>query len=161
MLRDVSRIYAMLLGFLVLVVLFVGWYSTNYSRSSDVLQLNEVLLSNAVNEVDPTSRFYEGALLLSPTFETSVWERISNHYPEGSIVCFEYLFDQSDTRFTGVPSGDSSPDYVIGERMPDVSDMGHMIDKPIKFARVMVREPDEKLTDWTYTGTITVDAVSR
>lgn len=181
MLRDAPRIYGLMFGIMAIVVLIMIWYANHYERGSDTLQLNEVILSSAVSEVDPTSRIYEGALLLSNTFEETVWKSlhieykdedgntvIKPLYPEGSIVQFDYMFDTEDDRFDNVEEGTkSSRSYKIGGGEGDVPDADNVeqasvyTGRPIKVIRVKVREAGDNVGDWTYTATVAVDAASR
>lgn len=163
MLRDIPKAFFLLFSFGVLLFLITQWYGNNFKRDSEVLQLNEAILTGSVSEVDHTSRLYEGALLLADTFESSIWERLNDVYATGSDVQFDYMFDDKDTRFDGVESGVvPSSVYTIGSsNVPKPANMTYMTGRPIKAVRVKVREPGEKVTNWTYTSSITVDAASR
>ena len=161
MLRDIPRIYLLIFGFVTVIFLLVAWYQENFLRDSDVLQLNEIILTHAVTEVDHASRLYEGALLLADTFEPSVWISLEKHYPEGSAVQFEYVFDTEDDRFDNVES-EVVPlrTYYIGRDRPNPNDTDYMTGRPIKNVRVKINEKGDK-GDWTYVSTISVDAESR
>lgn len=170
MLRDVPRIYLMLFGFIAVLMLLVFWYQENFSRDSDVLQLNEIILTNAVTEVDQTSRLYEGALLLSDTFEPKVWERLVDVYPACSTVQFEYKFDIDDERFDNVEEEMvQSPSYFIGgdncvaesDLAPSEDGSGHMTGRPIQMVQVKIKEYNDIVGEWTYVSSVIVDSASR
>lgn len=168
MLRDIPKIYIMMFGLVGALFLLVIWYTNSFSRGTDTLQLNEVILSNAVSEVDPTSRIYEGALLLADTFEESVWDSLQGKYPKGSIVQFDYLFDTEDSRFDNIESETvSSVPYRLGgtdDEIPSADNeeqVSRYTGRPIKIIRVKVKEPEDKVGEWTYTATVTVDAASK
>lgn len=164
MLRDIPRIYGLmfvsLLGF---VALFV-WYMNTFDRDTDTLQLNDVILASTVSEIDQTSRIYEGALLLAPTFEAVTWKRLEEQYEKGSRVQFDYLFDNTDTRFSGVEKNTSSPTYILGgtgTEVPDAKRADYMTGRPVKAVRVKIQKASDKVTEWTYVATVEVDAASR
>lgn len=165
MLRDIPRIYLMMFGFVMVLAGLIVWYTNFFQRDSDVLQLNETVLTAALSEVDQTSRLYEGALLLADTFETTAWERLEEVYPEGSAVQFDYMFDIEDTRFDNIESTSvSSPTYYIGGESvdvphPDTAD--YMTGRPIEHLRIKIREQGDKAGTWTYVSTVTVDAASK
>lgn len=164
MLRDIPRIYIYLFLTVIILVLISVWYRGQFEQDTDTLQLNEVLLSNVVSEVDQTSRLYEGTLLLANTFEQAIWEKIQDKYPTGSIVQFDYVFDSDDSRFHDVPSGVvSSVPYKIGtDDKPDAENQTQtdvFTNKPVKKVKVKVKEANEKLKDWTYTSTIEVKSL--
>lgn len=165
MLRDIPKIYGMLFGVAVILSLLVVWYINTFQRDGNTLQLNDAILSNAVAEVDQTSRLYEGALLLNDTFELSVFHRLEEIYQEGDSVQFDYLFDTEDDRFEGVEAGTiSSPTYIIGgkeEDKPQKENVTYMTGRPIEVVRVKVHKNGDKVGTWTHTSTVTVDAVSR
>lgn len=165
MLRDIPRIYMMLFTFVVIIVLIMFWYASMFHRGGDTTTLNESILSGAVSEVDQASRIYEGALLLTNTFEPTVWADIEANYPEGSIVMFDYLFDATDTRFGAIQPKESSGVYIVGSvepsEVPQAGDMGHMLGRPIQHVRVKIREAGETSGEWTYVSTVTLDAASR
>lgn len=165
-LRDIPRIYVLMFGFVLIVVLIMFWYSSMFHRGGDTTGLNEAILSGAVSEVDQASRIYEGALLLANTFEPTVWTDIEAQYPEGSIVQFDYMFDTSDTRFGAVENETvSSPSYKIGSSvatdLPRADHVTYMIGRPIESVRVKIREAGETAGEWTYVSTVTVDAASK
>lgn len=164
MLRDIPRIYMMLfLSVIGFVALFV-WYMNTFDRDTDTLQLNDVILATTVSEIDQTSRIYEGALLLAPTFEPVTWKRLEEQYPKGSKVQFDYLFDETDTRFTNVEKDTSSPTYTLGgtgTQVPGVNRVDYMTGRPVKAVRVKIQKAGDNVTDWTYVATVEVDAVSK
>lgn len=168
MLRDIPKVYVMMFFFIAVTSLLTVWYLNSFQRGTDTLQLNEVVLSSAVSEVDPTSRIYEGTLLLADTFEESVWDRLQGKYPEGSIVQFDYLFDTEDSRFDNIESETvSSVPYRLGGTDDEIpladneEQVSRYTGRPIKIIRVKVKEPEDKVGEWTYTATITVDAASK
>lgn len=167
MLRDVPRIYLMLFGFVLIIILLVFWNKENFYRDSEVLQLNEIILTNAVTEVDQASRLYnykDGSVyMLNDTFEPAVWDRLEQVYPKGSEVMFFYTFDSSDERFDNVEDGAESNIYEIGSNNKPTSDSGalqYMTGRPILQIEVRVREAGEKLADWTYVSSVTVDRMN-
>lgn len=163
MLRDVPRIYG-LLALAVLIVVGLTWYAGSiFSKDTDTLQLNDVIMTTTVSEVDQTSRIYEGVLLLADTFEVATWKRIDEQYPNGSLVQFDYLFDDKDTRFSVPNKSMSSPTYEIGGtgvKVPDVKRTNYT-GLPVKAVRVKVREKGDKVGTWTYVATVEVDAASK
>lgn len=165
MLRDVPKIYLLLLIFFALLSLLVVWYTDMFEKDGDTLQLNDAILASAVSEVDQTSRLYEGALLLADTFEPAVWERLTSVYDEGSSVQFDYMFDTEDDRFDNVEADTvSSPTYIIGGSGADIPRMDHvayMTGRPIQAIRVKVRDEGDNVGEWTYTSTVAVDAASK
>lgn len=181
MLRDIPRVYMMVFGSMVGFMMLFTWYMNTFDRDTDTLQLNDVVLATAVSEIDQTSRVYEGALLLAPTFESATWKRLEEQYPKGSDVQFDYLFDDKDTRFTNVEPKTSSPTYAIGGKRndngswfsvpgPDPKRSSYMTGRPVKAVRVKVRTPRDELfftkkfedrSKWTYVGTVEIDAVSK
>lgn len=161
MLRDIPRIYMLMFGFIAIMVVLIYWYTSMFQRGTDTTVLNEAILSAAVSEVDQSSRIHEGALMLAPTFESKVWESIEANYPKGSDVKFEYLFDQEHPNFNTIERVNPSPMYVIGGAEPSVDQVNHMISRPIKSVRVMVLEPGDNVSNWTYVSTIAIDAASR
>lgn len=165
MLRDIPRIYLMFFLFILILVLLVVWYVNTFQRDGDTLQLNDAILTTAVAEVDQTSRLYEGALILADTFEPELWKRLEQSYGKGDTVQIDYVFDDKDTRFTGVKKGTvSSPSYVIGGSGADVpraNHVSHMLGQPIKAVRVKVHQKGDKVGEWTYQSTVTVDAASK
>lgn len=165
MLRDVPKIYLLMFMFIALLSLLAIWYTNTFQRDEDTLQLNDAVLSAAVSEVDQMSRLYEGALLLSKTFEPALWERLGVIYAEGDSVQFDYMFDTEDDRFDNVESGTvSSPTYIIGGSEADVPRLDHvayMTGRPIQAVRVKVRQKGDSVGEWTYTSTVAVDAASR
>jgi hypothetical protein len=152
-------------AFLAILVLLAVWYLNMFQRDDDTLQLNDTILSTVVSEVDQTSRLYEGVLLLSESFESSVWERLEVIYSEGDQVQFDYMFDIEDDRFDSVETDTtSSPTYIIGGAeidVPSLDDASYMTGRPIKAIRVKIREKDDGIGDWTYTATVAVDAASK
>lgn len=165
MLRDVPRIYLMLFGFLAILMLLVFWYQENFSRDSDVLQLNEIILTNAVTEVDQASRLYnykDGSVyMLNDTFEPAVWDRLEQVYPEGSEVMFSYTFDSSDTRFSNVEEGADSDVYELGtDNKPELDGQQYMTGRPILEIEVKVKEKGDGVAGWTYASSVTVDRVN-
>jgi hypothetical protein len=165
MLRDVPRIYLMIFGFVAVIFLLVFWYKETFYRDSDVLQLNEIILTNAVTEVDQASRLYnykDGSVyMLSDTFELAVWDRLERVYPKGSEVMFAYTFDSNDTRFDNVEDGAESDIYEIGtENKPNPDNLHYMTGRPITNTRLRIREVGEKLADWTYVSSVAVDRVN-
>lgn len=165
MLRDVPKIYLMMFIFLGLLSLLVVWYVNTFQRDDDTLQLNSAIMAVAVSEVDQTSRLYEGALLLSETFEPVMWERLEEVYDEGDTVQFDYMFDTEDDRFDNVEAHTvSSPTYIIGgsgNDIPQVDNVSYMTGRPVEVIRVKVHKKDDKVGEWTYTSTVTVDAESK
>lgn len=165
MLRDIPKIYLLMFGFLAVLSLLVIWYTNAFQRDGDTLQLNDAILATAVSEVDQTSRLYEGALLLSETFEPTIWERLVTIYNEGDTIQFDYMFDAEDDRFDNVESDTvSSPTYIIGGSGADIPRIGHMeymVGRPVQAIRVKVHEKGDKVGEWTYTSTVTVDAASK
>lgn len=159
MLRDIPRVYGMLLLFIGLLVGLVTWYTSSFDRDTTMLGLNEVILSSAVNQVDQSSRLHEGALLLAPDFEKDAWKRLSSMYKDGTVVQFDYKFDQTDTRFSGTPASSESPTYTVGGTAPTAAT--HYANHPIEAVRVKVKQEDDNVTDWTFVSTVTVDALSR
>ena len=165
MLRDIPKVYAMLLFFGLAISLLVMWYVLHYKTDSDTLQLNDIILTSALSEVDHVSRVHMGAFLLADTFEVDAWERIDGAYNNGDRVQFDYLFDQSDSRFgTVAHSTHSSPTYIVGGQdaeIPVPSNMDYVTMRPLKEIRVKVQKKGDKIGDWTYIATVTVDAVSK
>ncbi|MGX1195885.1 hypothetical protein [Metabacillus sp. SLBN-84] len=165
MLRDVPKIYLLMFIFISLLSLLVVWYMNMFQRDEGTLQLNDAILSAAVSEVDQTSRFYEGALLLSETFEPEIWERLSAVYDEGDAVQFDYMFDTEDDRFDNVETGTvSSPTYIIGGSGQDAPRLDHvtyMTGRPVEAVRVKIRLKDDRVGEWSHTSTVSVDAASR
>lgn len=165
MLRDVPKIYAMIFFFVLIIVLLMVWYTNMFQRDEDTLQLNDAILSAAVSEVDQTSRLYEGALLLADTFEPTMWERLAVIYNEGDSVQFDYMFDAEDDRFDNVESDTvSSPTYIIGGTgadVPHADRVSYMTGRPVEAVRVKVKEKGDRVGEWTYTSTVTVDAASK
>lgn len=165
MLRDVPKIYLLMFVFLGLLGLLVVWYTNTFQRDEDTLHLNDAILATAVSEVDQASRLYEGAFLLSETFETKMWERLVVVYNAGDTVQFDYKFDFGDPRFTNVEKGTvSSPTYTIGgsgSNVPRLGHVGYMTGRPVKAIRVKVHEKGDGVGKWTYTSTATVDAASK
>ena len=148
-----------------MLFLLVFWYRENFYRDSDVLQLNEIILTNAVTEVDQASRLYDykdgSVYMLSDTFEPAVWDRLERIYPEGSDVMFVYTFDSNDTRFDNVEDGAESDIYELGtDNKPNPDDLHYMTGRPITNIEVRIREVGEKLADWTYVSSVTVDRVN-
>ncbi|PAF27405.1 hypothetical protein CHH61_03540 [Shouchella clausii] len=165
MLRDIPKIYLLMFGFLMTLSLLIVWYINAFQRDADTLQLNDAILSATVSEVDQTSRLYEGALLLSETFEPTIWERLVTIYNEGDSVQFDYMFDAEDDRFDNVESDTvSSPTYIIGGKEEDIPQLGrvtYMTGRPVTSIRVKVHEKGDKVGNWTYTSTVAIDAVSK
>ena len=166
MLRDVPRIYLMIFGFVAVLFLLVFWYKETFYRDSDVLQLNEIILTNAVTEVDQASRLYDykdgSVYMLSDTFEPAVWDRLERIYPEGSDVMFVYTFDSNDTRFDNVEDGAESDIYELGtDNKPNPDDLHYMTGRPITNIEVRIREVGEKLADWTYVSSVAVDRANK
>lgn len=158
MMRDIPRVYTMIALFVGLMAFLVTSYVMAFQRDTDTLTLNEAVMSSAVAEVDQSSRLYEGALLLSRTFEADVLKRLATDYPADAEVQLDYRFDETDSRFTTPPSS-SSPVYTLGGAAP--TSATHYVDRPVKAVRVKLRMPDDTVTDWTYVSTVTVDALSR
>lgn len=165
MLRDVPKIYVMIFFFFAIIVLLMIWYSNMFQRDEETLQLNDAILTTTVSEVDQASRLYEGALLLADTFEPVMWERLSVVYNEGDSVQFDYIFDAEDDRFDNIESETvSSPTYIIGGKgsdVPHVDRVAYMTGRPVQAVRVKVHEQGDKVGEWTYTSTVTVDAASK
>ena len=169
MLRDVPRIYLMILAFVVVIFLLVFWYRENFYRDSDVLHLNELILTSTITEVDQTSRIHEGVLMLSDTFETKVWESLESAYDEGSKVMFDYKFDISDTRFTNVTDEQIStgPYYIGSGDVNDIPQAGNLgnaeyyTKRPVQAVRVKVKDVNDAFGEWTYIGSVRVDIASR
>ena len=165
MLRDIPRVYVLMFLFIGMLSYLVVWYVSSFQRDTDVLQLNESVLSGAVVSVDPLARIYPGALLLDASFEETVWKDIVADYPADSTVVFEYVFDTTDTRFTNVEAnGTGSPPYRIGgdaSEVPSAANAAYMTGRPVKAVRVKIKVPDDDVTAWTYVSTVKVDAVSR
>lgn len=159
MLRDIPRVYGLLLFFIILLVGLTTWYTTTFNRDTVMLGLNEVVLTTAVNEVDQSSRVYEGVLFLADTFEMATMTKLEERYADGTEIQFDYRFDQTDTRFPGVEAESTSPLYVVGTTAPGTA--SHYTNRPIEAVRVKVKEPSDDVTDWTNVSTITVDALSR
>lgn len=161
MLRDIPRIYLFMFAMVAVMVGLVVWYGNFFQRGSDTLQLNEVVQAASVEEIDHSSRMYQGALLLNGTFETNVWERIETVYPEGSKVQFDYVFNTDDARFNNIEDGEvSSPTYIMGTDNPSPDHAGYMTGRPIEFVRIKVSEPSDNVGEWTYVSTVTVDAAT-
>lgn len=159
MLRDIPRVYGLLLFFIILLVGLTTWYTTTFNRDTVMLGLNELVLTTAVNEVDQSSRLYEGALLLADTFEDATMTKLEERYADGTEIQFDYRFDQTDARFPDVEAESTSPLYVVGTTAPNMA--SHYINRPIEAVRVKVKEPSDEVTDWTNVSTVTVDALSR
>lgn len=167
MLRDIPRIYLLIFGFAVVIFLMTMWYKENFERDSDVLQLNEIILTNAVTEVDQASRMYNykqgSVFLLDYSFESAVWERLEKVYPEGSDVVFTYTFDTDDVRFDNVEAHTESDLYTIGGENKPIANkdaMYYMMGRPILEIEVKIREKGEKVSDWTYVSSVTVDRLT-
>lgn len=159
MLRDIPRMYVMMFAFVVVLVSAIVWYGNYFTRGSDTLQLNEAVLTTAVEEVDLTSRMYPGALILKDSFESNVWERLEAEYPEGSKVQFDYIFNTADPRFTNVEDGErSSPTYILGETGP--GNVDYMTSRPIDYVRIKLSLPNEKVSQWTHISTVTLDSAT-
>jgi len=152
-------------AFLALLSLLVVWYTNAFQRDGDTLQLNDVILTAAVSEVDQMSRLYEGVLLLADTFEPTVWDHLGTIYEEGSLVQFDYMFDAADARFDNVESETvSSPTYILGRTgadAPRADHVAYMTGRPVQAIRVKVRNKGDRVGDWTYTSTVTVNAASK
>lgn len=162
MLRDTPKIYMMFFALVLGIAMITLNYSNNFNKGASSLQLNEVILSSAVENMDYQSRMHQGAMLLTAGFEDSVWGRIVNHYPDGFKVQFAYLFDITDARFTGTPSGVvKSPTYVVGGASPLTQTKTHMLGFPVRALKLYIKDPNDNATEWTYTATIKVDAQSR
>ncbi|WP_078598397.1 hypothetical protein [Evansella clarkii] len=165
MMRDVPKVYLLMFLSLGAMVLLVIWYLNMFQRDESTIQLNDAILSAAVSEVDQTSRLYEGALLLSETFEPTMWERLEFVYSDGDEVQFDYMFDAEDDRFDNVENHTvSSPTYIIGGTgadIPSVDHVAYMTGRPVQAVRVKVREKGDGIGEWTYTSTVAVDAASR
>lgn len=163
MLRDIPRIYFFMFAVVAVMIGLVVWYGNFFQRGSDTLQLNEVVQASAVEEIDQSSRMYQGALLLKDTFETNVWQRISDVYPDGADVQFDYVFNTEDPRFNNVESGErSSPTYIVGSTTdrPDALDAVYMTGRPIDYVRIKVKAPDDNVGEWTYVSTVRLDAAT-
>lgn len=161
MLRDIPRIYLFMFAMVAVMVGLVVWYGNFFQRGSDTLQLNEVVQAASVEEIDHSSRMYQGALLLNNTFETNVWERIETVYPEGSKVQFDYVFNTDDARFNNIEDGEvSSPTYIMGTDRPNPDHADYMTGRPIEFVRIKVSEPSDNVGEWTYVSTVTLDAAT-
>lgn len=161
MLRDIPRIYLFMFAIVAVMVGLVVWYGNFFQRGSDTLQLNEVVQAASVEEIDHSSRMYQGALLLNNTFETNVWERIETVYPEGSKVQFDYVFNTDDARFNNIEDGEvSSPTYIMGTDRPNPDHANYMTGRPIEFVRIKVSEPSDNVGEWTYVSTVTLDAAT-
>lgn len=164
MLRDIPRVYLSIFLFAGLMAYLVAASAGAFERDTDMLTLNEGVLSAAVVHTDPVSRLYPGALLLDDSFETGLWHTLGDAYPEGTEVMFSYGFDGTDDRFDGVElAGTDSPIYVLGDasKKPDAANAGYMTGRPVTTVAVKLRLPDDEVTDWTYVSTVAVDAVSR
>lgn len=168
-LQDIPRIYGIFFIVAVILALLMVWYTGAYKTGADTTELNEVILSAAVSEADQSSRLNQGSLLLADTFEMVVWENIKNSYEDGSVVQFEYKFDQSDPYFKNAPEGASSMEYVLPNVGPlpvtytngIPSARSYMVGKPIEHVRVKIRDKEDPIGQWTYVSTVTVDAVTR
>lgn len=177
MLRDIPKIYGLMFVFIVIVFLMTMWYRDTFDRDNDVLQLNDTLLAASVSEVDQSSRLYEGALILSETFERSAFDRLETIYKDGDKVQFEYVFDIDDERFDNVESEIvQSPVYTVGETEPKGTKASakYMTGRPVQALRLKVIEGEDNIVTransdvtnpdnlvWTYEATVEVDAVSR
>lgn len=164
MLRDIPRVYLSVFLFAGLIAYLVAASAGAFERDTDMLTLNEGVLSAAVVYTDPTSRLYPGALLLSDGFETGMWHALEEAYPAGTEVMFSYGFDATDTRFAGIELGGAdSPVYVLGDtvKKPSRAGAAYMTGRPVLTVAVKLRLPDDTVTDWTYVSTVAVDAVSR
>lgn len=167
MLRDIPRVYGLLLFFIILLVGLTTWYTTTFNRDTVMLGLNELVLTTAVNEVDHSSRVYEGVLFLADTFEAATMTKLEERYADGTTVQFDYKFDDSSNTITllGLSASDvvpvSSVVYTIGGAAPTTTDSNKYRGLPIEAVRVKVKEPSDEVTDWTNVSTITVDALSR
>lgn len=140
-------------AFVMVLALLSYFYVTNFYQGEQTLDLNEFVLTSAVSEVDQIARLYEGSFLLSDNFEPRLWERFEKEYPENSEIRVEYDYDTEDDRFGDIPDGDSST-YFVGE---GVDIQAEYTGKPIKDITVRVKKAGDRVGNWTYVSTITVD----
>lgn len=168
LLRDIPKIYLMFFAFAVIIMFLTIWYVNTFQKDTETLQLNDVVLSATLSDIDQTSRIYDspGVLLLADSFETTVWERLEETYGEGAIVVFDYMFDYEDARF-GLEEADakgSSISYKIGtDDKPEVGNVDQSsvyTGRPVKAVRVKIRNVGDKVGDWTYTATVVVDVAN-
>lgn len=156
MLRDIPRIYLIFFGFGMTLMLTMVLYTNAFMRGGDTLALNDIALTSAVSEIDQMSRIKEGTLVLEDTFEKKAWVQLSEKYPEGSIVRFDYLFNQNNAKA-------SSKEYSIGGSASQTPQISSAVfrDKQVKAIRVLVRDSSDHATakgqGWTYTSTIKLD----
>lgn len=175
MLRDVPRLYFMVFGVMVIIAVLLVWYVNMYQRESDMLVLNEAIITAAVSEVDESARLDTGVMLLAPTFESVAWDAIESEYPAGSEVQFDYMFDFSVERFAHMNGSVEfmcapvssencrySKVYVVGGEDVPTPELGEqMAGLPIKYIRVKVRDASDSIDGvWTYVSTVKVDAIS-
>lgn len=160
MIQDIPRMYVTwFLGGLIVAALFV-WYMNTYQRDDDTLQINDAIAANTISEYDQTTRLYPGALLLNETFEYAVFTRVSEFLSAGDTIQFDYRYDTKDTRFTSVPGKSSSSRiYTIGGTPPDKTSIETYVRQPLLAIRVKVHKKADRLADWTYSGTMTLDSV--
>lgn len=155
MLRDIPRIYNIFLMFGLLLISLITVYTKTFMMNNGTLQLNELLLTSAVQEVDGSSRMYEGVLLLNNDFEKEALERAEKYYSPGSIVQFEYIFDTDHESFSGVEDGPiESPLYNLGTDVPDVD---YLEGRPLSSVRLKVKDVNDSSKLWTYQSTIGID----
>lgn len=140
------------------------WYTLGFEKDTEVLQLNDVVLTNAMSEMDQASRLYGyengSVFMLRDTFEEKIWQRILGVYDTGSIVQFDYVFDIDDERFEVPHEVEFSTEYVLGTDSPTKADMVDVVNKPITHIRVKVKDSGDEIGDWTYTGTVAVDKLN-
>lgn len=172
MLRDIPWIYVgMYLG-VVFIVSTSIWFTNQYARGADTLELNEALQISATTEYDPSTRVYDNVYVLGQTFESSVWDKISDRFPEQSRVQFDYIFDVNELYTVGIYDeegyleGASSPEYIIGgspDETPSIESSGHLFNGtqgyPVQYIRVKVALPNDKVDEWTYISTVVVDVI--
>lgn len=168
MLRDLPRIYVMMFVVVIIILSLGVFAANNFWRGSDVLELNDIILTSAVSEMDQLSRLSKGTFVLKDSFETKAWETLSNKYPKDSIVQFDYLFDEDDDLHTIPENKLGSPSYKIGSansiESPSLTSSVVYSGQPVKAIRLKVRRAGDDLagpTGWTYTGTVTLDAESK
>lgn len=155
MLRDIPRVYLLVIFLAVGLVLLLQSSLGAYSRDQSMLVLNEVVGTHVIAHADRSARVYEGAYLLDGAFEAAVVDELLQALPAGSHVRFDYRFDAAHPDFSGVPSYDSSPVYaVVGE----VVGSAHYADRPVTAVRVFARLPGESLAEWTYRTTYVLDS---
>lgn len=160
MIQSIPRMYATwFLGALIAGALVV-WYLNTYQRDDITLQINDAIAANTISEYDQTTRMYPGALLLNETFEHAVYVRLSDFLSNGDTIQFDYRYDTKDARFTTVPGKSSSSRiFTIGGTAPNPTSIETYVRQPLLAVRVKVHKKADRVADWTYSGTMTLDSV--